>query len=163
MTNIEKHKALCEELHSLYEKKNADYGDSFHKSFAEEGMAMPRIRLSDKLNRFKSITAKAEQKVSTESIRDTLIDLANYAIMTVMELDGDMVTDDNSLHKAALKVTGDNCGHGCLNCKAEKIRSANGTCLIRRIAKVENADEQIAWLAEAERKFESVWRTDSDD
>lgn len=48
---------------------------------------MARIRLGDKLARFKNLSRSNAQMVSDESIRDTLIDLANYAIMTVMELD----------------------------------------------------------------------------
>lgn len=87
MTNVEMHRKLCEELNELYEKKNHDYGDSFHLSYMEEGMAMPRIRMSDKLNRFKTLSRAENQEVKDESIRDTLIDLANYAIMTVMEID----------------------------------------------------------------------------
>lgn len=74
-------------LNKLYAQKNADYGDSFHETFKEEGMAMARIRLSDKLNRFKSLTRGNSQQVADESIRDTLLDLANYAIMTVIEMD----------------------------------------------------------------------------
>lgn len=89
MTNVEHHKKICEELNALYEAKNADYGDSFHLSYLEEGLAMARIRLSDKLNRFKNLTKKECQNVTDESIRDTLIDLANYAIMTIMEIDTD--------------------------------------------------------------------------
>lgn len=81
------HSKICEELTKLYERKNHDYGDSFHKTYVEEGMAMSRIRLDDKLNRFKTLSRGAEQTVGDESIRDTLIDLANYAIMTVMEMD----------------------------------------------------------------------------
>lgn len=87
MTNVEMHRKLCEELNELYEKKNHDYGDSFHLSYMEEGMAMPRIRMSDKLNRFKTLSRAENQEVKDESIRDTLIDLANYAIMTVVEID----------------------------------------------------------------------------
>lgn len=86
MTNVEEHLQLCSELNELYARKNHDYGDSFHKTWIEEGEAVARIRLSDKLERFKKLT-KADQRVSDESIRDTLLDLANYAIMTVMELD----------------------------------------------------------------------------
>ena len=86
-SKIEKHKKICEELNVLYAKKNHDYGDSFHLSFVEEGMAMARIRLGDKLNRFKALSRNGEQKVSDESIRDTLIDLANYAIMTILEME----------------------------------------------------------------------------
>ena len=87
MTKIERHKQICEEIHSLYAKKNHDYGDSFHLTYIEEGMAMPRIRLSDKLNRFKKLSRSNKQEVNDESLRDTLIDLANYSIMTILEMD----------------------------------------------------------------------------
>ena len=85
---IERHFDLCRELNDIYAKKNADYGDSFHTTYAEEGMAMPRIRLADKLSRFKKLSRnQTDIQVKDESIRDTLIDLANYAIMTVLEMD----------------------------------------------------------------------------
>lgn len=87
LSKVEKHKKICEELNALYAKKNHDYGDSFHISFAEEGMAMPRIRLGDKFNRFKNLSRNTKQEVTDESIRDTLIDLANYAIMTILEME----------------------------------------------------------------------------
>ena len=85
--NVERHLALCKELNALYARKNHDYGDSFHSTFVEEGMAMSRIRLSDKLLRFKTLSKGARQQVSDEGLRDTLIDLANYALMTILELD----------------------------------------------------------------------------
>lgn len=86
---IERHEKICEELNTLYAKKNHDYGDSFHLSFLEEGMAMPRIRLGDKFNRFKTLSRNNTQQVNDESIRDTLIDLANYAIMTILEMENE--------------------------------------------------------------------------
>lgn len=86
---IEKHQKICNELNALYAKKNHDYGDSFHLSFVEEGMAMARIRLGDKLNRFKTLSRTTKQEVNDESIRDTLIDLANYAIMTILEMENE--------------------------------------------------------------------------
>lgn len=87
---VSQHGELCKALNALYERKNHDYGDSFGQTYAEEGLAMARIRLSDKLNRFKMLTRSAEkQEVSDESIRDTLLDLANYALMTVLEIDAD--------------------------------------------------------------------------
>lgn len=89
MDKIEHHKQICKELTDLYTKKNHDYGDSFHISYVEEGMSMPRIRLGDKFNRFKTLTLTSNREVSDESIRDTLIDLANYAIMTIMEIEGE--------------------------------------------------------------------------
>lgn len=85
---VERHKQTCLALNNLYAKKNHDYGDSFHLTFVEEGMAMPRIRLGDKFNRFKTLSRKLDtQKVSDESLKDTLLDLANYAIMTVLEME----------------------------------------------------------------------------
>ena len=84
---LDKHQELCCALHELYIKKNHDYGDSFHLTFKEEGLAMCRIRLSDKLNRFKTLTRSNESYIQDESVRDTLLDLANYALMTILELD----------------------------------------------------------------------------
>ena len=86
---VQRHERICEELNAIYEKKNHDYGDSFHLSFLEEGMAMPRIRLGDKFNRFKTLSRNSTQEVADESIRDTLLDLANYAIMTILELENE--------------------------------------------------------------------------
>lgn len=92
MTRLSKparHMSLLKELNDIYTRKNHDYGDSFHETFLEERFAMARIRLSDKLNRFKKLSRNAAEYglVEDESIRDTLMDLANYAIMTVLEID----------------------------------------------------------------------------
>lgn len=103
MTKVDRHMEICEGLNEIYERKNHDYGDSFHDTFVEEGMAMARIRLSDKLNRFKKLSkADSEQKVNDESIRDTLLDLANYAIMTVMEMDIQAEEDEKTRLKGTL-------------------------------------------------------------
>lgn len=93
LSKVQRHAEICKEINNLYERKNHDYGDSFHQTFTEEGMAMARIRLGDKLARFKSLTKSGVQQVKDESIRDTLIDLANYAIMTVVEME---VADDDT-------------------------------------------------------------------
>ena len=89
LNKVDRHKKICDELNILYAKKNHDYGDSFHISFVEEGMAMPRIRLGDKFNRFKNLSRNTTQEVNDESLRDTLIDLANYAIMTILEMENE--------------------------------------------------------------------------
>ena len=81
---VRHHADICEELNEIYARKNHDYGDSFGKGYAEYGMVMAVIRLEDKLNRLKSLI-KAESLVKDESMNDTLMDLANYAIMTVIE------------------------------------------------------------------------------
>jgi len=85
---VEKHKEICEELNTLYEQKNKDYDDSFGKSYETYGMSMPCIRLEDKLNRLRALTLKGnQQQVKDESVIDTLKDMANYAIMTVIEME----------------------------------------------------------------------------
>ena len=86
--NVAQHDKLCAELNELYARKNHDYGDSFHISYQKWGLPMAAIRLGDKFQRFETLI-RTKQKVQDESIRDTLIDLANYALMTVMELDRD--------------------------------------------------------------------------
>ena len=95
-TKVQAHKEICEYLNNLYERKNHDYGDSFHQTFVEEGMAMARIRLGDKFSRFKTLTLNGSQQIQDESVRDTLLDLANYAIMTVMEMEMDLVDMNES-------------------------------------------------------------------
>lgn len=90
MNKVDKHDQICKSLNELYARKNADYGDSFGKSFKEYGLTMACIRLEDKLNRIKALS-KQEAQVSDESITDTLMDLANYAIMTLIELSRDDV------------------------------------------------------------------------
>lgn len=85
--NVKIHGELCDYLKGLYVRKNHDYGDSFHETYLEEGMAMPRIRLADKFSRFKTLSRNNDILVRDESLRDTLLDLANYAIMTVVEMD----------------------------------------------------------------------------
>ena len=88
MTKVDRHMDLCMKLNDLYARKNRDYGDSFHETFVEEGLAMTRIRLADKFQRFKTLSKKADMagEVPDESIIDTLMDLANYSLMTVLEL-----------------------------------------------------------------------------
>ena len=73
-------------LRELYDAKNRDYGDSFGQSFKKWGLPMACIRLGDKLNRLESFAQKKDMHVSDESVEDTLRDMANYAIMTLVEI-----------------------------------------------------------------------------
>ena len=71
-----------------------------------------------------------------------------------------------TLHEMAVRmVKGEDCqpqcGKGCGKCPAEKLRSANGVCLVRRIAKVDNCEEQIeglrAWAKEHPEPRYPTW------
>ena len=72
-------------MSSLYHNKNHDYGNSFEKSCNEFGLISPIIRMSDKLNRLKTLS-KTSPVIGDEKIEDTLLDLANYAVMTLVWL-----------------------------------------------------------------------------
>ena len=76
---------ITDYMYQIYEKKNADYGDSFSKTFDEFGLTASAIRINDKTERFKKLI-KQEAQVQDESIKDTLLDLANYAVLTLMEM-----------------------------------------------------------------------------
>ena len=93
LNKIEKHMLICNELNKTYQQKNHDYGDSFSVTMKEIGVLSALTRISDKYHRLVSLLCKPkdEQKVLEESIKDTLLDLANYCIMTSMELEE---TDD---------------------------------------------------------------------
>ena len=67
----------------LFKKKNTDYGDSF-ANFGPVGVI---VRMGDKINRLSSVTKNGVNLVNNESVRDTLIDLHNYAAMAIMLLD----------------------------------------------------------------------------
>ena len=84
MDNVEKFKKLTAKMADLYEEKNRNYGNSFDKSLDEDGLLVSKIRIGDKYNRFSSLLKQKSEGTSDESIVDTLVDLANYAIMTVM-------------------------------------------------------------------------------
>lgn len=84
-TKLQIHEQLCNDMHALYEKKNADYGDSF----AQLRKRYPNfvcMRLFDKLNRLDTIIQPGYNcQVSDEKIEDTLMDIANYCIMELTE------------------------------------------------------------------------------
>ena len=75
--------AVQSEALELFRKKNADYGDAF----ATYGPIGVIVRMGDKINRLVSINQNGVTLVDSESVRDTLIDLHNYAAMAIMLLD----------------------------------------------------------------------------
>ena len=81
---VQIHENICKRMTDTYRRKNSDYGDSFSKLRAEFDNAI-LIRIADKYNRLKSLKSGKIQQVSDESIKDTLLDLANYCIMELVE------------------------------------------------------------------------------
>lgn len=86
---VQKFEQITDEMFDLYKRKNTDYGNSVAKTFDEYGLVSFLVRIEDKLNRVSTLTKKSstEQQVKDEKIEDTLLDLANYSIMALIELD----------------------------------------------------------------------------
>lgn len=85
------HQQICNKLHAIYVNKSQDYGDSFGETYRKLGIISALTRISDKYNRLISLATKPEEerKVKDESIQDTLLDLSNYCIMTVIEMEAE--------------------------------------------------------------------------
>jgi hypothetical protein len=83
MDRVEQMKKIQTEALELFTKKNTDYGDAF----AAYGVVGVLMRIEDKIQRSMSITKSGVHLISDEGIRDTLIDLHNYAAMALMLLD----------------------------------------------------------------------------
>jgi hypothetical protein len=91
MDKTQAHEALCKKIHNTYRQKNHDYGDSFGQTFEKLGIISALTRISDKYNRICSLATlpDEERAVVDEAIEDTLLDMANYCLMTVIELQKD--------------------------------------------------------------------------
>ena len=83
---VAQHYAICQKLNQVYKAKNHDYGDSFGDTYKKLGIISAVTRLSDKMNRLMSLAVSHDTQVKDEKIEDTLLDMANYAIMTLIGL-----------------------------------------------------------------------------
>lgn len=90
MANTKEKLQILKTLHSqqqtIYAEKNEKYDDAFAKTYAEYGPTVAIIRLEDKLNRVKALVSAGLNDSNGESLADTLIDMANYANMFLIEL-----------------------------------------------------------------------------
>ena len=81
---------LLEDMKEIHDKKRHDYAneDDIFANFSHSELAgIPSwkgtaIRLGDKFSRLMEFAKKETLEVKDESIKDTLLDLANYALIT---------------------------------------------------------------------------------
>ena len=79
---------LANKMTDLYRRKNSDYDDAFGKSLDRYGFVASIVRMNDKVNRLHFLVCNNQEvQVKEESVADTFIDLANYAIMTLVWID----------------------------------------------------------------------------
>lgn len=89
MNRPEQMKEIQKQGYELFVKKNIDYGDSF----AKYGIIGVLMRIEDKIQRAMTITYNGVNLVNDEGIKDTLLDLHNYAAMALMLLDEKLKTN----------------------------------------------------------------------
>lgn len=89
-TSIDRMRSLADTILATYSRKNADYGNSFGKSVERYGLISALTRMSDKWNRLETLILNGGKgpMVNDETLVDTLMDLATYCLMTVMEIEG---------------------------------------------------------------------------
>lgn len=90
---IEQMKVIQREAMDIFIRKNADYGDAF----AKFGVIGVLVRIEDKIQRLLSITKNGVNLVQDENIKDTLLDLHNYAAMSLMLLNENENENENEI------------------------------------------------------------------
>ena len=84
MDKTQKHRILCEKINKMYHYKNEEYGDSFSASIQKYGYIAALTRISDKFNRAENLILTGDAGTNDETLTDTLLDLANYCVMTAV-------------------------------------------------------------------------------
>ena len=139
---------------NLYKKKNADYGNSFAEVYKELGFESGLVQILHKVNRIKGIHNNDKAEIENESIRDSLIDLANYALMTVVEMELENNKEDElikNIKSLGLYAKSDN--------RKIKIGTSDGCWDIGEINKGSESNFKLFvryWFLEA-YKAETLW------
>ena len=91
--NVQQFMDITANMAKTYAAKNHDYGNSFDRSLDKFGIIAAIVRMGDKMNRLESLAVKRAE-VKDESIKDTLLDLATYSVMTVMWMSNNVSEED---------------------------------------------------------------------
>lgn len=85
ITQANRIRSACSELADLLVRKNHDYGDSFSQQYSKYGLMSALIRMDDKMRRLETLQQAESKAQVDESISDTLLDLAGYALLSYVE------------------------------------------------------------------------------
>lgn len=107
MDRVKQMQCVQTEALDLFRKKNTDYGDAF----AKYGVVGVFMRMEDKLQRLLNISQTRVELVKDESIRDTLLDLHNYAAMALILIEHRIIFIDRTPMKLNHKTV-KNCAIG---------------------------------------------------
>lgn len=85
---VRRFRELTTKMYETFKRKRNDYGPSTRETWEKYGPISMLVRMDDKMNRFKNLAIDDTKRlVEDESIKDTLLDLANYALITILELE----------------------------------------------------------------------------
>ncbi len=79
---------VLENMGDIFTVKNKKYGNSFENSLDKYGMIAALTRISDKFNRIENLILTNDEGTDDESVIDTLVDMANYCVMTAVYMKG---------------------------------------------------------------------------
>jgi len=89
--SIEKHKEILTKMHNIYKAKNSEYGNSFSITFKKYGIISALTQMFHKWNRLENLVMDKNASNSNESLEDSLLDLGNYCILTLIELENNKI------------------------------------------------------------------------
>ena len=75
---------VLQKMGDIFATKNEKYGNSFEMSVDKYGMIAALTRINDKFNRIENLILTGDNGTDDEAITDTLIDMANYCVMTAV-------------------------------------------------------------------------------
>lgn len=86
MDRLDIYQYILNNLEETYKNKNNDYGNSVADTYKKFGDLSFLVRITDKYNRLLTLcNSNNEQKVKDEKIDDTILDLANYCLLWLVE------------------------------------------------------------------------------
>lgn len=87
MDRLDIYQYILNNLEETYKNKNNDYGNSVADTYKKFGDLSFLVRITDKYNRLMTLCNPnaPEQMVKDEKIDDTILDLANYCLLWLVE------------------------------------------------------------------------------
>lgn len=83
---LELFKELTDTMNEVFAKKRQDYGQTTTETFRKFGPVSMLTRMHDKMGRLDNLLYSGGVNNVGEKVEDTLLDLANYALITILEL-----------------------------------------------------------------------------
>lgn len=123
---------ILNHLEETYEAKNNDYGNSVADTYDKFGSVSFLVRITDKYNRLMTLCDPnaPEQKVKDEKIDDTILDLANYCLLWLVEREYKINKEECKVDKTTLIIAGIDIGIGIIELMCGEILLGMGMIIL---------------------------------